>query len=332
MRGADLNPLRTRLILTPDTVTELRVYYVSCVMPENPGAEFKVDKLPKLPKQNHSPRVLVIAGNLSKLIGDIPECLINEFFADPNKSHWDWAIWVAGPRDYWGTDIGGGDTLFDGHGQLCPGHVICLQADKTTCVEFVNPGVKIFGAPLWPKEERLYQGDNFHHTVIYDQLKDQTSNQSRVQTVIDRKYISSATLRKRFNKDVAELLMIARKDRTRENNDERVVVTFGCPYDHLALNGVAGRTADYATVNLGNEGIYEAFQNGVDHWIVGGYMDRRGEYQDASECHGNVAKVGRVFFRNNRYDALHQRFPVQASDPDGILILKGRHRAHDVET
>ena len=308
------NPFRTRFIPTPPSVTHLRIYTVSCLMPETTG--MKVTDLPRLPKRNDSLRILVIAGNLTHLVGDLDTAIIEYLVEDP-RSCWDLTIYVPGPWDYGQMDVDGGDEMLNRLSQVFPEKFICLFPRKTSCVQFANPPVKIIGAPLWPVDPHIYRTSR-----IYECTPEHPTPKA---AIMFASFMTEVTANKRRDRDVAALLSHLRSPR--ETPDEtRIVVTYGCPYEELALKAAAEITTYFCTVPIGGgKGMNDVIQGngedgkglGVDHWLVGGHMDGP----------PFIRKVGNILFHNNRYDSSRGRFYVDAVQPGGVLeVGKGKKK------
>jgi len=248
----------TRILDTPDGVSQALLYSVSCVMPET--TNWKIEDLPHWPRALDTWRILIVAGNVAHFAGDMPLLFWPQLLG---CGHWEHIIYVPGPYDYGSGTLQLGDEYlakladFDARltvfGPSCP----CKG------IYFTGPHLLVVGAQCFPiapdvyKDARvfeLYPGDLRH-----------------LDAVTEQHFVRVETAKARLAADVEMLLHML--DREHLYVWDRVVVTYGCPDEIMAAS--RKQSPFRSVVKLGDKRVYKRF---ADHrirwWFCGAPTDK----------------------------------------------------------
>jgi hypothetical protein len=287
-----------KCVITPKGVTRARIFHFSCLLPE--ATRFEAKDMPKIQKEAGVMRILVIAGNLTHFAGDLDMPLMDFFL---KGTTWDHVILVPGPYDY------GSQTL-----NLCDSYLGLLaqyNKDRFTVLgnrrgDFTPPsifftGVKllIVGAPCWPSNPEAYK-----RARVYEYVEGTHSCEKDAVGV--GHFVTRETAEKRLKGDIESIFWALKHDWAKEGIDvaSRVVVSYGCPSEFLALESGCDASNFCGTFKLGDAATFKALGDaGVTEWIYGAAGDVP------------VQTMGSVTYRKNHYLVKHSRFEVmQAFD------------------
>lgn len=288
--------------------SKLCFWTLSCLLPE--ATQFKVGEMPRLLpagtsrteakrqgniiKKADTLYVLVVAGNLSKFAGDIGTFLIDYWIGelgpdptDPNHEPakcggWDHVLFVPGPYDYGMGTLDLGDDMLSIYALRHPeGKFTVFERGVTETVLFLGPSVRFVGAACWPVSDVYRDAAVYVVTKELSDRVDQAGGSSAADILLAKRKIAVAEMSFLRNEDAAELLkmdaaIIVRAfhslPASAREKETRVVVTYGCPDEQLAVN-VSAAHPFRGTVSLGSANIYRYLDTQVDWWVYGARGD-----------------------------------------------------------
>ena len=259
----------TRTVVTPAEVDRLVFFPFSSVMPESTAWE--VNRLPRLKKEPHTGRVLLILGNVAHFAGDMPLRFWSHILA---LTDWDHFIYVPGPYDYGSGTLELGDSYLRALHKLDQRLTVFAHGSPLTAVFFTGPRILVRGAACFPvetvhyQEAAVYQRGPGNVPTLVDDTMVEANKVADHEAIVEALWVTRARAQGRLDKDVETLLKVNVPEAA-----AHVIVSYGCP-DEMAA-ATRKKSPFHAVVKLGDAKTYKRFADiGATFWFCGAPTDK----------------------------------------------------------